>query len=77
MALDLSTQAEQLDELRFWYVSRMAAVSLPSGDLFNGSQDGDEIWKYLSRWLEHFSSGRPARRVQADHDRNHLVEGCG
>jgi hypothetical protein len=56
LAADLSTQAIQLDELRLWLFLEWLQCHCCGDSTRWINQDGDEIRKFLSRWLEHFST---------------------
>jgi hypothetical protein len=55
LAADLSKQAIQLDELRLWLFLEWLQSHCCGNSTEWINQGGDEILKYLSRWLEHFS----------------------
>ena len=55
LAADLSTQAMHLDELRLWLFLEWLQCHCCGDSTQWMNQDGDEIRKFLSRWLEHFS----------------------
>jgi hypothetical protein len=55
LAADLSTQAIQLDELRLWLFLEWLQCHCCGDSTQWINQDGNEIRKFLSRWLEHFS----------------------
>lgn len=55
LAADLSTQAMHLDELRLWLFLEWLQCHCCGDSTQWINQDGDEIRKFLSRWLEHFS----------------------
>jgi hypothetical protein len=55
LAADLSTQAMHLDELRLWLFLEWLQCHCCGDSTQWINQDGDEIRKFLIRWLEHFS----------------------
>ena len=55
LVVDLSNQALQLDELRLWLFLEWLQCHCCGDSTQWINQDGDEIRKFLSRWLEHFS----------------------
>jgi hypothetical protein len=55
LAADLSTQAMHLDELRLWLFLEWLQCHCCGDQTEWVNQDGDEIRKFLSRWLESFS----------------------
>jgi hypothetical protein len=64
LATDLSTQAMHLDELRLWLFLEWLQCHCCGDPTQWINQDGDEIRKFLSRWLEHFSPDG----LQAEHE---------
>jgi hypothetical protein len=55
LAADLSTQAMHLDELRLWLFLEWLQCHCCGDSTQWINQDGDEIRKFLCRWLERFS----------------------
>ena len=64
LAADLSSQALQLDELRLRLFLEWLQCHCCGDSTRWINQDGDEIRKFLSRWLEHFSPDS----LQAEHE---------
>jgi hypothetical protein len=56
LAGDLSIRAVRLDELRLWMFLEWLQCHCCGDQTEWVNQDEDEIRKYLSRWLQHFST---------------------